>query len=182
MTSLDKSSLLPASAHAAAGLSPEAQPTRRHVIAGGAGAALAAALPPVGVRAGGADVIATYKAFAAAQNAGELAVVREMFTQDPPFLWVSDGMSIWGRDAAIERMALFRSSEIWRVTPDLDRAVAVELNAGAAYLHLPLELAIGPRVPGPDRLRFLVSMLAVRKDRSEDWRIAALFTTTEKKG
>jgi len=48
------------------------------------------------------------------------------------------------------------------VTPDLDRAVVVELAEGSALLHLSLDLEFGPRVPGPDRYRFLVSLLAVR--------------------
>jgi hypothetical protein len=125
------------------------------------------------------SVLSTYRAFVTAQNAGDLPAVRALFTDVPRFLWVSDGQSIWGRDAAIARMTLFRASEVWRVTPDLDRATAVTLDECSAYLHLPLDLEIGAR-NAPDRLPFLVSMLCHRATGSGPWAIAALFTTTRK--
>ena len=93
------------------------------------------------------------------------------------FLWVSDGQSFWGRDAVLARMASFQKAEVWRVEPDLARAVPVVVSPGVAYLHLPLVLVIGPERQ-PDRLHFLVSMLGV--DSGQGWRIAALFTATQK--
>lgn len=154
---------------------------RRDLLRWGAlGLAAAAARP---VRASGdtdAGLLSTYGRFVGAQNAGDLETVRSLFTETPRFLWVSDGQSIWGRDAAIERMSLFRRSEVWHVTPALDEAVAVTLGPQAAYLHLPLDLAIGARDPGPDLLHFLVSMLCHRGQEGEPWRIAALFTTMRK--
>ena len=74
-------------------------------------------------------------------------------------------------------MSQFQKAEVWRVEPDLAAAVAVEVGDAAAYLHLPLVLEIGPS-SGPDRLRFLVSVLGV--DTAQGWCIAALFTTTAK--
>ena len=74
-------------------------------------------------------------------------------------------------------MASFQEAPVWRVEPDLAKAVAVEVDANAGYLHLPLQLVIGAS-ENPDRLRFLVSVLCVRT--SQGWRIAALFTTSEK--
>jgi ketosteroid isomerase-like protein len=126
------------------------------------------------------DIVETYRRFVAAQNAGDLDAVRDLFTEAPRFLWVSDGQSVWGRDAAIERMASFRQSEVWRVTPDLGGAVAVRLDDRTAYLHLSLVLEIGQKDPGPDRLPFLVSMLGHRDGKHVPFRIAALFTTTRK--
>jgi hypothetical protein len=130
---------------------------------------------------GGGELVDTYLRFVTAQNAGDLAAVRALFTETPRFLWVSDGQSIWGRDAAIDRMSLFRQSEVWRVTPDLDAAVTVTLDERTAYLHLPLVLAIGPKA-GPDHLPFLVSLLGHRERASDPFAIAALFTTTRKMG
>ena len=93
------------------------------------------------------------------------------------FLWVSDGMSFWGPDALVKRMAEFQLAEVWRVDPDLAKAAIVEVDDGAAYIHMPLALTIGLKAK-PDVIRFLVSILCVKK--AEGWRIAALFTTTEK--
>jgi hypothetical protein len=123
------------------------------------------------------EVRATYARFVTAQNAHDLAAVREVLADTPQFLWVSDGQSIWGRDATLARMASFQEAEVWRVEPGLAQSVAVPLSETAGFLHLPLDLVIGA-ASGPDRLKFLVSVLCV--ETSHGWRIAALFTTTAK--
>ena len=123
------------------------------------------------------DVVALYQSFVAAQNAHDLAAVARNFLDSEDFLWVSDGKSVWGKPATLARMSSFQQSEVWRVEPDLAHARAVELGPDAAYLHLTLDLVIGAKAK-PDRLPFLVSMLAVRTPAG--WRIAALFTTTAK--
>src|SRR3954454_12001451 len=128
----------------------------------------AAAEPAVEVRA-------LYKRFAAAQNAHDLAAVRPLLVDSPTFLWVSDGQSFWGPDAVLARMASFQQAEIWRVEPDLARAVPVVVGPDVAYLHLPLVLVIG-RAAEPDRLRFLVSKLEV--NRGQGWKFAATVTNS----
>ena len=120
-----------------------------------------------------------YARFVAAQNTRDLDHVRAVLLDSPTFLWVSDGMSVWGPATTLARMASFQKAEVWRVEPDMARSTAVEVSPTVAYLHLPLTLVIGGKAaPGPDRLRFLVSMLGV--ETAKGWRIAALFTTTEK--
>jgi hypothetical protein len=66
---------------------------------------------------------------------------------------------------------------VWRVDPDLADAAIVEAGDGAAYIHMPLTLTIGLKAK-PDVIHFLVSILCVKQ--AERWRVAALFTTTEK--
>lgn len=124
------------------------------------------------------DILATYKAFMTAQNARDLAGIRKLLIDSPKFLWVTDGMAVWGPDATLARMELFQRSEIWEVVPALDRSRVTDVAPDTALLTLPLTLRIGARDPGPDNLRFLVNVLCVKKP--EGWRIAALFTTTEK--
>ena len=135
------------------------------------------AAAPVSAEDSSGAVRALYERFAAAQNAHDLAAVRPLLLPGPEFLWVSDGQSFWGADAVLARMASFQTAPVWRVEPDLARAVAVPVRDGVAYLHLPLVLVIG-NSEHPDRLRFLVSMLGV--ETAQGWKIAALFTTTEK--
>jgi len=134
-------------------------------------------LAPTGARADEADIRATYNDFAAAQNARDLHKIGALLLDSPRFLWVSDGQSVWGREAILARMASFQEAPVWRVEPDLAKAVAVEVDANAGYLHLPLQLVIGAS-ENPDRLHFLVSVLCVRT--GQGWRIAALVTTSEK--
>jgi uncharacterized protein (TIGR02246 family) len=126
------------------------------------------------------EVRALYEQFVSAQNASDLKTVRSLLIDGPDFLWITDGMAVWGRDAAIARMSLFQKSEIWRVEPDLGKSRVVELGPGAAIFHLPLLLVIGSATPGPSRLKFLVEVVC--RQTSAGWRIAALLTTTEKSG
>ena len=125
------------------------------------------------------EVRATYDLLAGAQNARDLKKVRELLLDAPHFLWVSDGMSVWGRDATLERMGAFQEAEIWRVEPDLGRAVPVRVSETTAFLHLPLTLVM--------RLAAFTGQAALSRKRlcvraAEGWRIAALFTTAEKPG
>ena len=123
------------------------------------------------------EALALYRQFADAQNAHDLAKVRTLFVTSPNFLWVSDGQSIWGVDAALKRMALFQEADVWRVDPNLANANAVTLNDHTAYLHLPLVLTIGPKA-APEKFAFLVTVLCA--ETAQGWRIAGLFTTADK--
>jgi uncharacterized protein (TIGR02246 family) len=126
------------------------------------------------------DVRALYQQFITAQNAGDMEEVRSLLIDRPDFLWVTDGMAVWGRDPTIARMSFFQKSEIWRVEPSLDKSRIVELGPDAAIFHLPLVLVIGSSSPGPDRLKFLVEVVCHKT--TAGWRIAALLTTTDKSG
>jgi ketosteroid isomerase-like protein len=122
------------------------------------------------------DVLALYGRFADAQNARDLVRVKAVLLDSPDFLWVSDGKSVWGRDALVERMSRFQTLEVWRVEPLLAQARIVEISADVAYLHMPLDLHLGTRA-APTTTRFLVSILC--RKAAEGWRIAALFTTLD---
>jgi ketosteroid isomerase-like protein len=124
------------------------------------------------------EILATYNRFLAAQNARDLAAVREVLSDHPRFLWISDGRAYWGREAMLERMGRFQTADVWHVTPHLAQAVPVLLNATTAFLHLPLTLRIGPAAE-PSSIDFLVGVLCVRTEGG--WRIAALFTTEDKR-
>ena len=115
-----------------------------------------------------------YADFVAAQNANDLARVRGLLLDSPRFLWVTNGLSVWGPDGAIARLARFHANAVWRIDPDQDRAV--EVAPDAAFLHVPLLLTVGPAAK-PERYRILISALFA--DTPAGWRIAALFTTDE---
>ena len=138
-------------------------------------ALIAALLPTAAAADPAGEARALYQRFAAAQNDRDLSAVEAVLLDSPKFLWVSDGMSIWGRAATLQRMALFQQAEIWHVEPDLAKAIAVPVDDRTSLLHLPLTLAIGSPSKGIDRVKFLVSVLCV--ETAQGWRIAALFTT-----
>ena len=87
---------------------------------------------------------------------------------------MTNGLTVWGPDAAIARMKGFHANEVWRIDPAWDRAAAVEAAPDAAFPHVPLVLTVGARAE-PARYRILVSALCVSTPAG--WRIAALFTT-----
>jgi hypothetical protein len=113
------------------------------------------------------------------QNARDPARIKAALLDSPDFLWVSDGKSIWGRKALLERMSRFQSLEVWRVEPLLDRARVVEVAADVAYINMPLDLHFYTK-SAPTVTRFLVSILCRKTE--EGWRIAALFTTLDNPG
>ncbi len=122
------------------------------------------------------EVITLYGRFVAAQNARDLDAVKTLLLDSPDFLWVSDGKSIWGRDALVERMGRFQTLEVWHVGPLLERARVIMVSDDVAYLHMPLDLHLGTKA-APSVTRFLVSILCRRSE--DGWRIAALFTTLD---
>lgn len=121
------------------------------------------------------DILAAYQRFAAAQNARDIATVRALLLDSPKFLWVSNGLSFWGRETMIERMSFYQRAEVWRAIPDIERAVVVEVSASAGYVHLPLSLEVGSAAKGVAATPFLVSALFVNT--AQGWKISALFTT-----
>jgi len=124
-----------------------------------------------------AEARALYNRFVAAENTNDFDAVRSVLLDSPEFLWVTNGLSIWGREAAVRRMTDYHTAEVWHIQPENARAVAVEVSPAASFLHVPLELSIGSKADGPDHFHFLVSALCVATP--QGWRIAALFTTME---
>lgn len=118
-----------------------------------------------------------YARFVAAQNAHDFDAVRATLFDSPHFLWVTNGLSLWGPDATIARLRSFHANEVWRIDPAWDRAEAVETTPDSALLHVPLVLTVGPRA-APARYRILISAVCVRTAEA-GWRIAALLTTDE---
>ena len=136
--------------------------------------ALGSAAPPPASAGPAEEARRLYGAFVAAQNAHDFAAVRATLLDSPRFLWVSNGLSIWGVEPALRRMMGYHGAEIWRIDPLESRAVAVEAGPGSAFLHIPLELTFGERA-APVRFRILVTALCVATPTG--WRIAGLFTT-----
>ncbi len=122
------------------------------------------------------DILATYQRFVSAQNDRDLTRAKAEFLDTPDFLWVSDGKSIWTREAVLERMSRFQQLEVWHADPLLGEARIVSLGPDVAYLHMPLDLTLGTKA-SPSITRFLVSIVFKRV--ASRWKIAALLTTLD---
>ena len=115
------------------------------------------------------DVKGTFDRFVVAQNAHDVAAVRDLLLDSPAFLWVTRGAPIWGRDAAMKRFeTLYQGT--WKLSPDTSGLKVVMLSDTTAQLFVPIMFNIGPPgQPAPDT-PFLMNQTLVKS--VAGWRIA----------
>lgn len=126
--------------------------------------------PAAGARASPEDdVRVAFDQFVKAQNAHDVAAVRELLLDSPSFLWVTRGAPIWGRDAALKRFeTLYQGT--WNLSPDIANLRAVLVSDVVAQIYVPITFNIGPpSQPAPDAL-FLMNQTLVKT--TAGWRIA----------
>jgi ketosteroid isomerase-like protein len=117
------------------------------------------------------DVKATFDRFVAAQNAHDVSALRDVLLDSPNFLWVTRGVPIWGRDAALKRFeTLYQGT--WKLSPDTANLKVVLVTDTTAQLFVPIMFNIGPPgQPAPDA-PFLMNQTLVKTP--EGWRIASI--------
>jgi len=115
------------------------------------------------------EVKAAFDRFVVAQNAHDVAAVRDLLLDSPDFLWVTRGAPIWGRDAAMKRFeTLYQGT--WKLSPDISSLKVVMLSDTTAQLFVPIMFNIGPPgQPAPDT-PFLMNQTLVKS--AAGWRIA----------
>ena len=119
--------------------------------------------------AGEDDVRGVFDQFVKAQNAHDLAAVRELLLDSPNFLWVTRGSPVWGREAALKRFeTLYQGT--WKLSPDLPNLKIGLVSDTTAQLYVPITFNIGaPGQPAPDS-PFLMNQTLVKT--GAGWRIA----------
>lgn len=117
------------------------------------------------------DVRATFDRFVVAQNAHDVAAVRETLMDSPNFLWITRGSPIWGRDAALKRFeTLYQGT--WKLSPETAALKVFLLSDTTAQLFVPIVFNIGPPgQPAPDT-PFLMNQTLVKG--ASGWRIASI--------
>lgn len=115
------------------------------------------------------DVKATFDRFVVAQNAHDVSAVRDLLLDSPNFLWITRGVPIWGRDAALQRFeTLYLGS--WKLSPDTAGMRVTVLSETTAQLFVPIVFNIGSAgQPAPDT-PFLMNQTLVKV--ATGWRIA----------
>ena len=115
------------------------------------------------------DVRGVFDQFVKAQNAHDIATVRELLLDSPNFLWVTRGAPVWGREAALKRFeTLYQGT--WKLSPDLANLKSVMVSDTTAQLYVPITFNIGaPGQPAPDT-PFLMNQTLVKT--AAGWRIA----------
>lgn len=117
------------------------------------------------------EVKAAFDRFVVAQNAHDVAAVRELLSDSPDFLWVTRGAPIWGRDAALTRFQTLYEGT-WKLSPDNSSLKVVILSTTTAQLFVPLMINMGrPGQPASDAA-FLMNQTWVKT--AAGWHIAAI--------
>ena len=117
------------------------------------------------------EVKALFAKFVAAQNAHDLKAVGELLQDSPQFLWITRGVPIWGRDAALKRFeALYQGT--WSLDPKVDELRVIELQPGVAQLYLPITFMISPAGQTAQPTRFLMNQLVVKT--ATGWKVSSI--------
>lgn len=117
------------------------------------------------------EVRALVDQFIAAQNAHDLAAVRELLWDSPQFLWITRGTAIWGRPAALTRFeALYRGT--WRLDPSLAELRITQLGDGIAKLYVPIVFTIGAPGQEAQKTRFLMNQVLLKTPAG--WKVASI--------
>jgi ketosteroid isomerase-like protein len=117
------------------------------------------------------DVRAVFDRFVTAQNAHDVAAVRDLLLDSPSFLWITRGSPIWGREAALKRFeALYQGT--WKLTPDNGGLKVIVLSDTTAQLFVPIMFNIGAAgQPAPDA-PILMNQTLVKT--ASGWRVASI--------
>jgi uncharacterized protein (TIGR02246 family) len=123
-------------------------------------------------RAGSEDeVTALFAKFVAAQNTHDLKAVGELLQDSPQFLWITRGVPVWGRDAALKRFeALYQGT--WSLDPKIDELKVIELQPGVAQIYVPITFMISPAGQVAQPMRFLMNQVLVKT--ADGWKVSSI--------
>ena len=153
---------------------PPIHPLRdRHHALGIAHCRSFALLAVVGVAEAGSEdqAKALFAKFVAAQNAHDLKAVGELLQDSPQFLWMTRGIPIWDRDAALKRFeALYQGT--WSLDPKIDELWKTELQPGVVQLYVPMTFMISPAGQAAQPTRFLMNQVVVKT--ADGWKVSSI--------
>jgi uncharacterized protein (TIGR02246 family) len=117
------------------------------------------------------EVKALFAKFVAAQNTHDLKAVGELLQDSPQFLWITRGIAIWGRDAALKHFeALYQGT--WSLDPKIDELRVIELQPGVVQLYVPITFMISPAGQTAQPTRFLMNQVLVKT--ANGWKVSSI--------
>jgi uncharacterized protein (TIGR02246 family) len=117
------------------------------------------------------EVKALFAKFIAAQNAHDINAVRDILQDSPQFLWITRGVALWGRDAALKRYEE-NYQGTWRLEPKFDEVQVTEIAPGVVRVFAPSVFTIAPAGQDAQPRRFLLTQVYVKT--AEGWRLSTL--------
>jgi ketosteroid isomerase-like protein len=115
------------------------------------------------------EIRAVFGRFVAAQNAHDLGALRDLLWDSTRFLWITHGMPVWGREAALKRFeAVYQGT--WRLEPTLAELHVTMLSNGAGQLYVPILFTSGTAGQPAQSVRVLMNQTIVRTPAG--WKVA----------
>ena len=117
------------------------------------------------------EVRQTFDRFVAAQNAHDVKAVEGLLLDSGDFLWITRGMPVWGKEAALKRFkALYEGT--WQLAPEAGALKVVMLGEGTAQVFVPISFSIGAQGQAPQTTRFLMNQIMVKTPAG--WKVSAI--------
>ncbi len=107
--------------------------------------------------------------FVTAQNAHDLGALRDLLWDSTRFLWITRGVPVWGREAALKRFeAAYQGT--WRLEPSLAELHVTMLSNSAGQLYVPILFTSGAAGQPAQSTRVLMNQTVVRTPAG--WKVA----------
>jgi hypothetical protein len=136
-----------------------------------AGLCLASLLALEPAHAASPDLRPAFQEFVVVQNARDLTKLKLVLLDSPDFLWVSGGVAIWGRDAALRRFAeLYKGT--WKLEPNMAAYRSQQLAADVAEIFVPILITVGPAGKPATKLKVLMNLIYIHV--GNDWKLAKI--------
>lgn len=126
-----------------------------------------------GVRASTEDEVrGLFDRFVQVQNAHDAKALEMLLADSPQFLWITRGIVVWGRDAALQRFAKLYEGT-WRLEPEATSIRVVPLANDVAQLHAVVHFTIGAPGQPAQPSRTLLNQVLVKSGGA--WRVMSIF-------
>ncbi|MEO6611604.1 MAG: hypothetical protein ABIT05_05350 [Chitinophagaceae bacterium] len=117
------------------------------------------------------DPRGTFNEFIKAQNQHDLVLLSNLLLDSQDFLWITKGLTIWGKDEAIKRFEnLYKGT--WTLDPDLASLKIITLGKNSRQIFVPITFSIGEKGQESKQIKFLMNMILIKK--SNSWKVASI--------
>lgn len=118
------------------------------------------------------EVRAAFDRFVQVQNAHDAKALEALLADSSQFLWITRGITVWGRDAALQRFAKLYEGT-WRLDPEPTSVRVVPLSSDVAQLHAAVQFTIGAPGQPAQVTRALLNQVLVKSGGT--WRVMSIF-------
>ena len=118
------------------------------------------------------EVRAAFARFVEVQNAHDTKALESLLADSPQFLWITRGVAIWGRAAALQRFAKLHEGT-WRLEPEEALLRVVPIGEGVAQLYVPVTFTTGAQGEAPQRTRVFLNQVLVKTNGA--WGVMSIF-------